>query len=204
MTQQINLYQSIFKKQTEPMMAHQVLITASIFIALLACLSLYRHWSISLLETELLQNQQQLVSLENKLTPLKQAQASIKKSARVQNQLEERQSKVNTKQQLLKVMSQRSFGNTEGFTEQLTGLAQQRIEGLWLTSLAIRAGGIFMDMQGNSLRPELLPQYIQQLSNEDVFKGTEFESLVMERHESKTGWITFNLKSQNKVNNSGK
>lgn len=198
--QQVNLYQSIFKKHAEPLLAHQLLIAVAAFAALLVCLSLYRQWTISVLASELQNQQQQLVSLEKNLKPLQQTQAAIKKSPLIQHKLEDRQNKVNTKQQLLKIMSQRSFGNTQGFTGQLTGLAQQRIEGLWLTSLTIRAGGTFMDMQGHSLRPELLPQYIQQLSNETIFVGTEFESLEIQRDSEKPGWMSFNLKSQDKVN----
>jgi hypothetical protein len=198
--QQINLFQPQFRNKTEPFGMQQLLWSVAGFVAILVVLSLYRQWNISTLDSSLQQQKQQLATLNKMLVPLKQSQAAIRKSPLVQKALEKKQNKVNTKQQLIKIMSQRSFGNTEGFTKQLTGLAQQRIEGLWLTALTLRSGGVYMDLQGNSLRPEYLPQYIQRLSNETIFKGSKFDTLVMQRHEKKSGWISFTLNSQEKVN----
>ena len=194
--QQVNLFQSQFRRQSEPLVMQQLLWSVVGFVVILASLSLYRQWNTVTLQSDFQQQKQYLAVLNKKLIPLKQAQAAKQKSPRIQKELEEKQKKVNTKQQLLKIMSQRSFGNTKGFTKQLTGLAQQRIEGLWLTALTIRSGGVFMDMQGNSLRPELLPQYIQRLSNETIFKGSKFDTLLMEQHEKKPGWISFTLNSK--------
>ena len=194
--QQVNLFQAQFKSKSEPLMMQQLLFVAAGFVVVLVMLSLYRQWSSSTLEAEYQQQLQQLATLNKQLIPLKQIQANKKKSPQIEKQLAQKQKTVNSKQQLIKIMGQRSFGNTEGFTKQLTGLAQQRIEGLWLTSLTIRSGGVFMDLQGNSLRPELLPQYIQRLSNETIFKGSKFDTLVMEQHEKKTAWLSFTLNSQ--------
>jgi hypothetical protein len=66
------------------------------------------------------------------------------------------------------------FGNASGMSGYLVGLARQRIEGLWLTSIDIREGGNAISLAGRSTSAEQVPQYLQKLSGEQAFKGRTF------------------------------
>jgi MSHA biogenesis protein MshI len=84
------------------------------------------------------------------------------------------------------------FGNASGMSGYLVGLARQRIDGLWLTRIDIRAGGNAIDLAGRSGSAEQVPQYLQKLSGEQAFKGRTFGGLALRVEE--TG-VSFRLGS---------
>ncbi len=97
------------------------------------------------------------------------------------------------KRRVLDTLSGRTFGNTRGFAGHLAGLARQRLEGVWLTGVAIRRGGTEISLTGASLDPELVPRLLQRLSREQAFAGTEFRRFLMERSEELKGAVRFRL-----------
>ncbi len=68
-------------------------------------------------------------------------------------------------------------GTTEGFSEYLAALSRQHIKGSWLTGIAIERGGQEIAVAGNVLNPKIAPQYLINLSKEDIFKGKKFNVL---------------------------
>lgn len=76
------------------------------------------------------------------------------------------------------------FGNASGMSGYLVGLARQRIEGLWLTSIDIREGGNAISLAGRSTSAEQVPQYLQKLSGEQAFKGRTFGGLALRTEDS--------------------
>jgi len=100
------------------------------------------------------------------------------------------------KQKVLSILSRDEFGNTKGFIEHISGLARQRVEGLWLTKIRIADGGTDIALHGTTTKSALLPKYLQRLSAEKIFSGTEFQSLFMERQEKKKQWLSFSLQNK--------
>ncbi len=193
--QQINLYQPIFRKQKPPMSAAQLLLGAGLLAGLLLGVSAIRFWQNLELQQQLQQARKQHAAVQARLAEVRQRFPAPQKDPKLAEQIKQLRQEINTKQQVLRILSGKSFGNTEGFVAQLTGLARQRIKGMWLTGMKIRAGGTQLDMQGNALRPELLPRYLQRLSNEPVFHGTAFDSFIMTRREQPPRWVEFALRS---------
>ena len=193
--QLINLYQDEFRKNEQPLSIRQVGIGTGVIVLVLLGTSLFRYWQLGVSGEEVQQARQQLQQLEKQLAEVKERFKSPEPDAQLTVRLERLQRDINNKQQVLNVLSGKQFGNQHGFVEQVTGLARQRIEGMWLTGLQIKQGGIHLGMQGNALKPELLPQYLQRLANESVFKGTEFTTFLMQRREEAPHWIEFKLQS---------
>jgi Tfp pilus assembly protein PilN len=125
-----------------------------------------------------------------------------------QRQLDARQTDLALKQQvsaveaervarenLLAVLDGGSLGETRGFSAAFRALARQSTSGLWLTGLSIE--GKAMALKGRALNPELLPEYIRRLNQEDALEGHQFASLNIHRPpaESNLPFVEFNLAS---------
>jgi cell division protein FtsB len=197
--QNINLYQERFRPRREIVQSRQLLLGLVALLAVLMLISGWNGWRNHDLAQQLARARQQEQAVKAKLENLRNAAANRKQDPALQARLAQLRQDVSTRQQVLKILTGKSFGNTESFAGQFTGLARQRIEGLWLTGLHIRAGGTRLDMQGNALKPELVPQYLQRLSQETVFQGTEFESFLMARRKEAPRWIEFSLQSADKA-----
>ena len=100
------------------------------------------------------------------------------------------------KQNILSALNEDKYENTRGFAEHLSGLSRQHLKGVWLTQIKIKAGGEEMGISGASLKPELVPKYLQGLSKEPSFIGKEFRTFQLSRTEPKNNWVDFNLSTQ--------
>jgi MSHA biogenesis protein MshI len=62
-----------------------------------------------------------------------------------------------------------------GFTEKLKALARQRQEGLWLTQITFI--GEQSTLEGRTLKPELVPRWMEGLKDEHSFRGDGFRMM---------------------------
>jgi len=193
--QQINLYQDAFRPRREVVTSGQVLIGLGVLLGVLVLIGVWQGWRNSQLAAEVEALRQTVAAREARADELQQSAAQRRPDPRLVETVKRLEGRVEIKRQVLTVLSGRSFGNTDGFVPQLTGLARQRIEGLWLTGLRLYDGGTRLDMTGNALRPELVPRYLQRLANEDIFAGTVFQTFRLDRPEDRPAWIHFVLHS---------
>jgi hypothetical protein len=63
------------------------------------------------------------------------------------------------------------------YSKVLKGLAEQRVEGVWLTGFRLVPSAI--ELRGRLLDPALLPVYINRLNTDTVFFGRRFSALEM-------------------------
>ena len=195
MVQQVNLYQSIFYKQKTRFSALQVSQLSLALLLVLAVTSGLSFWQKMLLQSEWDELKAQQTQSQQQLQQLQAQMAARQPDAALLKQIDELTQDINTKRQVMGVLSGKTFGNTEGFVAHFTGLARQRIEGMWLTDVAILNGGTSLGMKGNAMKPEYVPQYLQRLTQEPVFSGTEFKTFLLARTEEQPQWINFDLQS---------
>lgn len=193
--QQVNLYQADFRKEKKPFSAQNLLQVVVVLAVLLTAGYAFSYWQLTLSHQELASLQQQKQLAEQRLVELRKTHPPLAKNPRLTQDIERYQQWVNVRQQAINVLSEKRFGNTEGFASYFTGLAKQRLDGVWLTELSFNEGGRKLGMQGSALKPELVPQFLQRLSNEDVFTGTRFRSFVMNREREAEQQIDFSLQS---------
>jgi len=181
MNQQINLYQPMFRKQKKVFSAATMLQICLFFIFVFAGLyayELYRMTPINEQAARLKSELQELTAQLNKLKKQLPAKAKSdllsKEIARVTQELEQ-------SRRIQQILTGRQLGNTSGFSGHLEAFARQRVEGAWLTSFAITGGGTALMLQGNTLSSELVPVYIQQLSNEQALSGASFNFMELNR-----------------------
>ncbi|HEB60020.1 MAG TPA: hypothetical protein ENJ01_12415 [Gammaproteobacteria bacterium] len=194
--QQINLYQDMFRRQQEPLDSGVLLRGAGVLAVLLllySTLNLWNFFSASQDREKLLARQAELAE---ELAQVKQTFPPRALDTDLQRRVARLTQRVAAKRRVIDALTDRNFGNAQGFAEHLAALSRQRLDGLWLTGLAIAGGGEQMEVRGATLEPELVPRLIQRLSVEKVFLGTEFRRFLMQRDEENPGQILFDLSTQ--------
>lgn len=184
MKQQINLYDPILR---QPRPVFSAAASAQGLVLVLVALGLfqaYAKWEVSTLSANVEEMRGAKAVAEKRYQAL-QARSPRKTpdpglDARIASLTDE----IDRATKLADALGAGEFGNAAGMSGYLTGLARQRIEGLWLTRIEIRKGGEAIDLAGRSTTAEQVPQYLQRLSAEPAFRGRSFGGLNVRREES--------------------
>lgn len=195
MQQQINLYQPRFRKQEKIFSASSMLIVLITAILFFGGVYGYAKWNVVALAAENQRLQQQQVKEVKRLESLAKRYPVQRKSRLLAQQLEDLQSERRAKQFLIKTLSGRSIGNSAGFSSYFAGIARQNIRGMWINRLELTGGGDVIGIYGSTLKPELVPQFIQALSAEESFTGSKFQLFSMQRDENKNLVVNFSLRT---------
>ena len=179
--QQINLYHSRLRKKELLFSFNRVVQAAAALLALIFIVQAYGFYQTYSLQADMTTATKLLADKKQRLQTLQASLPKIKKNAQLATTYKNLEQDLVNKQTVLNVLSEKKLGNTSGFSEHFEGLARQSKAGLWLTRLHFFQGGTVLDIEGHSNKPELLPQYLQALSSEEIFKGTEFNSFVIRR-----------------------
>ncbi len=191
--QQINLYCASLQKQKVRWSSHHLLLAMGAVSGLMLVLSLVYVLQVTELEEKL---ETARAGQNAKMAQLETLQTQIQarqKDKQLQAEVDALMPEISNRQKVMKVLGQQRFGNIEGFAEHVSGLARQRIDGLWLTEIRISRGGEALGMKGQLLKAELLPRYLQRLSTETIFAGKVFETLSMLRNHERPGRMAFEL-----------
>ena len=191
--QQINLYQPLFRKQEKIFSARTMLEGAVIVLAGILLFYVYALWQTASLERQVTAAQQRQTQAAEQARQLAAEYPERRKDPVLTKQVQHLQNEVQVRQLVMARLSDRSEGNRVGYTQQLEGLARQRVAGLWLTHVGIRQGGSSLVLAGTTLQADLVPQLLQRLSQEPVFAGMEFKFFTMNRPKDKANQIDFAL-----------
>jgi hypothetical protein len=176
MYQQINLYQPIFRKQRQIFSAVTMLQAVGAVAAALLAIYGYGLVKVHALEAEVLQLEGREKALTTQLMRIDPALGANRRS-----ELEAEVRRLNAtlldQQRLIDVLREQPLGDTKGFSGYLAALARQRTPELWLTRIGINGGTAAIELAGRSLRPELVPEYMQRLGTEPALAGQHFDKL---------------------------
>jgi hypothetical protein len=83
------------------------------------------------------------------------------------------------RQQVLDTLKSGAVGTTAGFSQYMLALSRQTLPGVWLTAFDFADGATALTLTGRALSPELLPTYLQRLTQETPLQGRRFASMVI-------------------------
>ena len=199
MLQQINLYQDILsKEERRSTLRPLVLAFITVLVLLLAISALLFGQSVSLRRqaTTLQRDETRLVA---HLAELSIQYPPQEKSRLLEEKVANLVLARDARGPLLHLLEIESQKNTAGFSAMLECLARQNSPGVWLRRVGIAAGGAQLLLEGSTEDPQLAPRYLQQLGQEPILAGREFERLQMERSLKDPGTIDFALQSSVEV-----
>lgn len=196
MRQQINLYQPIFRAEPKLFGAKAALRAFAAVLAVLALLWGYGTYKIKRLEQatqalrETASHQEQVLATASTFSAARATSTEL--SARVKRAEEE----VIGRTRALELLRAGAAGRTTGFAARLEALARRHVEGVWIDRMALSGSTEAMSLGGATMDPDLVPRYLQSLSQESVLAGARFDQFAIERpHAKSSGQIRFNASS---------
>ncbi len=180
MSQQINLYQPIFRKEKRKFSAATMLQATVLMVFGIGLMYGYTYWQVRQLRDNFSQTDKQFVSLTKQLDDATRQFGERLQSKDLQAQVQKLQQQLTEKQNLQQVLQSAQF-NTQGFSGYFIAFARQHIPEVWITGLDIVGAAEQLVLSGRSTNPELVPRYLQRLSAETRLSGIEFRSFQMTR-----------------------
>lgn len=187
MNQNINLYQPIFRRQRKIFSADTMLVMMAVLLGGLVLITLFGHWRQGQLADQVAQLQSQEDQALERLTSLQETLPPRRESPALQRAVTEAEREVELKHRALEVLDEGMLGQQHGFSSHLLALSRQRVEPVWLTGIHISQGGAQLDLHGRTQQASQVPVYLQRLSDESVFAGTDFRRMRIQRTELDNG-----------------
>jgi hypothetical protein len=191
MNQEINLFQSQFKKQKKIFSAMTMVQVCIIFVVITILIYGYSYISLTPLEDKLSVLQSNLSEINNDLTLLQRQLPGESGSRLLENEIARLSNELSRRQRVQGMLSNRIIGNIDGLSGYLEVLARQHVEGAWLTKISVASGGEVMSLEGRTLSSELVPIYIDRLATESLLDGMSFNVMEMTRPETPSNFYDF-------------
>lgn len=198
MNQQINLYQPMFRRQRHLFGARTLVKTLGVLVFALGAVYVFALLEVLGLETEVAQ----LASREQAYATQMQRVTATQQPGDTKNvdaELKALNSALVEREKLVQVLTAQQFGKTVGFSSKLHALAERTVRGVRLTRVAASGAGQGLYLQGESLHEELIPSYLQGLSEAPELDGLTFDSLTISQNEAKPNTVTFEVASRSVV-----
>lgn len=177
MSQQINLFNPIFLKQKKYFST--VTIAQSLGMILLGCalLASYLSYQSTTLKRSADAAAANLAAAQSQLTQVTAAAQSRQKDKTLEEQIKKKEAEIASIQQVFAALQKGDLGNTKGYSEHFRALSRQIVSGIWLTGF--RMSGSDIGIQGRTLQPQLVPEYLARLKREESMQGKSFTGLVI-------------------------
>lgn len=187
MRQEINLFQAQFRERAVRFPASLLLQVCAAVLVTMALIAVYANVRVSGVQVELgliaQQESQAITRLENLRTTIDEVVGETSWAER----LEEASTELAEKEASLRLIGGTELGDAQGFARHLKSLARQAMSGLWLTNIALSARGDNIWLQGEALRADLVPTYLQNLADEEPFGDQRFHRLAIDNPDDRDG-----------------
>ncbi|MCG8324643.1 MAG: PilN domain-containing protein [Thiotrichales bacterium] len=195
--QQINLYQDQFRKQKKLLSAGMLFLLPGLAVVALATIQTVNNQSRESLQQEQQRLAAEIEGLTTKVAIAEQAAKPKPVDKLLEKEVQGLVSRLQHNQRLLKALTEGAMSNTEGFSQYFEAIANRHVDGTWITGMQIGQGGIQFAFSGKSITPDLVPVYLENLSDEDVFNNFSFNVLEIERDKEDSAVIDFNVATGN-------
>lgn len=192
-SQQINLYQPIFRKQPVAFSFWTGLLLAAIVITVMFGIYGYGKWQLQQMEVQLGNAQQYNSALKEDIAAIEKKLPEPKVNRLLEQEITQLTERRKTGLALLNTLRTRIEGNPKGFSGYFEGLARQTESGLWFTLIDIKLGGRALNLSGETVQPELVPNLLQRLEKEAAFNGKTFQVMKLKRGNSPESDLEFSL-----------
>ncbi len=180
MSQQINLFNPLFRKlEFSWTSADAMLYGVAALVALTALYSGYLNYRLNRVQREAQAVEQQFNDMTSRRDQLQTALAQRKPNQQLADEVAALEAKLKARQQIVEILQSGALGTTSGFSEYMRAFSRQTVNGLWLTGFDITNHDLVIE--GRTLSPDLLPDYLQRLNQEPALQGKQFAALHISR-----------------------
>lgn len=183
MSQQINLFNPIFLKQKKYFSALTMVQAVGLIFAGTLVLAGFSSYRVSRLSSQAALATTQLVAAQAQLDQLNAQSGTRQKNKVLEEEVQRTEMQIKSLQRIFETLDKGELGNTKGYSDYLRAFARQIPSDTWLTGFSIYGAGTEVGIQGRTLRPELVPAYINGLKREPAMQGKSFAALEMQAPE---------------------
>ena len=197
MDQQINLYTAEFRPETNAFQSMFMFQAAGILVFALLCITLFARHEVSAVDREIEQVARLETAAIERLQSVGPLITSMTGERTWAEQLDDATRTLAERQAVLDLIRSTSLGNTDGFSGKLYALARQDVDGIWLTRIRLAGDMRSTRIEGRAFRAELIPAYVQDLTDEPAFSNLRFHRFQIDSPLEDSGSaLTFSMDSQ--------
>ena len=178
MSQQINLYNPVFRKKGFSFTsATAMLYGAGMVVAIAALIAFYEDQQLRGVQVQSRVVEQAYKEATARNEQLTGEIAQLKPNAQLEAELAALDATLRGRQDIIDTLQSGVFGNTVGFSAYMRAFSRQSISGLWLTGFDIARAGNELAIQGRTVSSDLVANYLKQLNQEQALQGRQFAAL---------------------------
>jgi hypothetical protein len=182
-SQQINLFNPIFMKQTKYFSSATMLIGLRIAFLGMGVIYAYAFYQTRSLEVVLIDVDAQLLIRRDQVLKLADSFSTQGRSKLLEEELVRANARLQSGRELLAKVTVGVSANLVGYSSFMTALARQARQGVWLTGFAVSGADEFV-IKGRALTADLLPIYLKGLNAETVMRGRSVAELKLTAYEA--------------------
>ena len=178
MSQQINLFNPIYRKQSFSFTSALAMVYgAGAVVVIMALAGAYTSSQLRATQVRAQTLDLTFKDATANYTKLAAEVANLKPNPQLQTDIAARELQLAERQDVVDTLKNGTLGNTEGFSDYLRAFSRQSVSGLWLTAFDIGSAGNAMALQGRTLSAEHVATYLQRLNKETALQGRQFASM---------------------------
>jgi len=181
MKQQINLAPAKLKNQGDWPSGSLMLLFTTLACLLMLVIGMIDGWQYYLVRSEFSVHEQNHSQLQAKIKLLQNEAALPKTDPTLDGKIKALKARFAPKERLRDALKGDLFGEASGYSDIFIALAVQSVPGVWLTHLVISGTGANIKMTGQTRSVELVPLYLEKLSNENSFSATRFDNVKIKK-----------------------
>ena len=197
MSQQINLYSPLFRKQKKVFSALAMLQAMGLVVAAVTGFFIYVSLQTSLLEIRVADSGERLKSELERLKVYSAGESPEVLAKTLAEQRKKLEAALAERNRTVQALAETGLGRSEGYSGALRALARLAIDGLWLTRVRFGDKDGEVGIAGRATRPELVATYLERLRAEEALQGQAFSRLEIRRSvaPARPGVVEFTLSS---------
>ncbi|MCE9641815.1 MAG: PilN domain-containing protein [Betaproteobacteria bacterium] len=178
MSQQINLFNPIFRKKSFSATSSTSILYAVIAaVVATALFAVYEDRRVG----ELVKNSQAadrtLKDLSARRDKLNAELTGRKPNTQLEAEITGLESVLKGRNEIIVALQSAGIGTTTGFSEFMRAFSRQDVNGLWLTGFDIAGGGTQLTLTGRALNADMVPGYLKRLNAEPPMQGRQFAAM---------------------------
>lgn len=181
MSQQINLYSPIFRKQQKVFSSTTMLQGVLLIVVVVGVFYYTLSLQSGLLEIRATDSARQLQGELERLKAYGVRESPAERAKALAERKKALEAGLASQTLALKAFESGALGRTEGYAPLLRALARVSVEGVWLTRIQVSEGTGELSLTGRATRAELVPVYLERLRSEDTLRAHTFSRLEVVR-----------------------
>jgi len=200
MSQQINLYSPLFRKQKKVFSALAMLQAMAVIVVVVAAAYGFISMRTSLLEIQAADSTQRLKSELERLKVYGAHESPAERDKALAARRKSLEAALAARGRAVQALQEGELGRARGYSDPLRALARSAMGGVWLTRIEFSEHNGELSLVGRATRAELVARYLERLRAQAALRGQRFSSLEIRRQAAgkSAPFVEFALSSEHK------